>query len=109
MADSTVIIKLIDNGNGDCSCQVPVSKEKWLEILSDSNLVRPELKNVLLAFYFMPGHKASCSRCAERYGYEVNWYNSGVSSLGKAVVNTLRTFKIFDAEGKKRFWPTSVP
>lgn len=101
-------IELKQDNKGCFSCYGPISKEQWLDMLTDTSVIRPEFREVLLSFYYMPGHRASCAACAEKYGHEINRYNSAVTALGRAVVKKLGTFIITDAEGKERFWPVAM-
>lgn len=77
-------IELKQDNKGCFSCYGPISKEQWLDMLTDTSVIRPEFREVLLSFYYMPGHRASCAACAEKYGHEINRYNSAVTALGRA-------------------------
>ncbi|MCM1140527.1 MAG: hypothetical protein NC453_18310, partial [Muribaculum sp.] len=101
MAD-TILLK---EEKGKLSCDVPITKEKWLDILHDKDMVGPIWLRALLSFYYMPNHRATCKQCVEKYGGNNNTYNSAVSSLGEAVVKKLGTFNIEDANGNTKFWP----
>lgn len=103
MADSTNIIEVKSDGKGCYYCDIPITKEQWIEVLRDRNITTPERMRVLLSLYFMPEHKASCIQLAEKYGYHHNLYNSGISSYGKAVVKKLGIFSVME-DGRHRFW-----
>lgn len=98
-------IELQEDKKGCLSCEVPVDKAQWLELLKNQAVTQGEILPVLLSFYFMPDHKASCLQCAEKYGHDINRYNSAVRSLGQRVVKRLASFRIVDNEGKERYWP----
>lgn len=102
------IIQISENGNGNFSCDVPITKGQWLELLYQTNIIEPAWIRVLLSFYFMPGHKASCAQCAEKYGYHMNVYNVGIKSVGRAVVKTFGNFSVVDEAGKEHFWPVAI-
>lgn len=98
------IITLKEN-KGNLTCTIPIHKEQWIEILNDSDIVTPEWRRLLMSFYYMPNHRATCKQCSEKYGESVNTYNSGISALGATIVKKLDIFSIIDAEGKEKFWP----
>ena len=101
MAD-TILLK---EEKGKLTCEVPITKERWVDILRDKDIVGPVWLRALLSFYYMPNHRATCKQCVEKYGGNINTYNSAVSSLGEAIVKKLGTFNIEDAKGKNKFWP----
>ena len=101
MAD-TILLK---EEKGKLTCEVPITKEQWVDILRDKDIVGPVWLRALLSFYYMPNHRATCKQCVEKYGGNINTYNSAVSSLGEAIVKKLGTFNIEDAKGKNKFWP----
>lgn len=101
MAD-TILLK---EEKGKVTCEVPITKEQWLNILHNKDLVSPGGLRILLSFYYMPNHKATCKQCVDKYGGNINTYNSAVSSLGEAIVKELGTFNIEDAIGNTKFWP----
>ena len=103
MTDSTKIIEVKSDGKGYYYCDIPVTKEQWIEILDDKNITTPERMRALLSLYFMPEHKASCIQLNDKYGYHPNLYNSGISSFGKAVVKRLGTFSVME-NGQQRYW-----
>jgi 5-methylcytosine-specific restriction protein B len=87
------------------TCDVPITKGQWLDILHDKDLVGPVWRRALLSFYYMPNHRATCKQCVEKYGGNINTYNSAVSSIGEAIVKKLGTFNIEDSKGNTKFWP----
>jgi len=101
MAD-TILLK---EEKGKLTCEVPITKEQWFTILHDTDLVSSGGLHILLSFYYMPNHRATCKQCVEKYGGNINTYNSDVSSLGEAIVKKLGTFNIEDAKGNTKFWP----
>ena len=101
-------IRLQSDGKGSFWCDIPVSREQWRELLCDRSFITQQWRTVLLAFYFMPGRRATCTECAARYGRYVNTYNSAVSSFGRAVIRKLGNFIIIDDGGEQRYWPVAM-
>lgn len=104
MKNDLKIITRSTDPNGLISCQVPITQEQWLNIISDKAIVGTQCMSVLLSFYFMPNHAASCTQCSQEYGYHANTYNSAISALGKAVTKRMKTFQIIDETGEKCYW-----
>lgn len=108
MSEEKRVIQLTKDSKGVFSCDPPISKDQWLKILRDKGITTPPLMKVLLSFYFMPEHKATCFQCAEVYGNTINAYNTGISSFGRAVSKYLNDFEVIDESGDIRFWPIPV-
>ncbi|MCM1198554.1 MAG: EVE domain-containing protein [Clostridium sp.] len=101
------IIKLREE-KGRFTCDIPLTMNQWQDILNDNGIVGQERMHALLSFYYMQNHQATCKQCAEKYGQNINTYNSAISSFGKAVIKKIGTFRIEDAGGNERFWPVAV-
>ena len=105
MPEDKTIIQLVKDSKGVLSCDVPISKDQWLDILRDRKVTSSQSMKVLLSFYFMPEHKATCAQCEEEYGLSSANYNIGISHFAQAVSN-LFDFQIIDeAVEKPRYWP----
>lgn len=96
---------LLKEEKGKLTCEVPITKEQWIHIVHDKSLVGPVWLRALLSFYYMPNHRATCKQCVDKYGGNINTYNSAVSSLGEAIVKKLGAFNVEDAKGNTKFWP----
>jgi hypothetical protein len=103
MIDSINIIEVKGDSKGGFFCDIPITKEQWLELIRDKGVTTLERMKVLLSLYFMPEHKASCIQLAEKYGSHYNVYNAGVTSYGKAVTKKLGSFTVME-NGQQRFW-----
>lgn len=103
MTNQIKIIEVESDGKGCYYCDVPITKEKWLEILRDETITTPDRMRVLLSFYFMPEHKGSCVQLNEKYGYHYNVYNTGITAYGRDIVNKLGSFKVME-DGEEHFW-----
>lgn len=58
MAD-TILLK---EEKGKLTCEVPITKEQWVDILRDKDIVGPVWLRALLSFYYMPNHRATCKQ-----------------------------------------------
>ena len=103
MNNPTQIIEIKKDSKGCQYCDIPITKEQWIDLLHDKSVTTAERMRVLLSVYFMPEHKASCLQCAEKYGSHPNTYNAGNTAFGKAVIKKLGTFAIME-DGKQRYW-----
>lgn len=104
MTTDKQIISLKNTGD-ILSCGIPITKEEWLNILRDKTITSTNIMNVLLSFYFMQKHKASCLQCANKYGYSPNFYNSNITNFGKKISAVFKDFEILDENGTQIFWP----
>lgn len=79
-----------------------LSKEKWLEILNDSELTHPA---VMAMFNMMleQGGQSSCAKLAEIYGNVHNYYNKLGSSYGERVLKKYN-LPLLDDNGVKRYF-----
>ncbi|MEE0977834.1 MAG: AAA family ATPase [Muribaculaceae bacterium] len=102
-----IIIKEVV-GNGIVTCQIPLTKEDWKPILANPKLTTPSIRRALMSFYFMPEYKATCTQCANKYGYTKNNYNNPVWMFGKAIMNHLGTFVVENSKGERSYWPVAM-
>lgn len=93
---------------GEVTCQIPITKDDWRQILVNPKLTTPSVRRALMSFYFMPEHKATCTQCANKYGYTKNTYNNAIWQFGKAIINYLGTFVVENSNGERTFWPIAM-
>lgn len=105
MPQDKITIRLVKDSKGVLSCEVPISKEQWLDILRDKKVTSTQSMKVLLSIYFMPEHKATCAQCEEEYGLSSATYNIGVSHFAQAVSNLFDFQIVDDSAEKPRYWP----
>lgn len=86
------------------TCQIPVTKEMWDEILLDPKITTPERLKTLLAFYFSENKQNTCIAVAKKYGDSFGKYNADVMWFGKCVVEKLGTFVIKNINGSDSYW-----
>ena len=79
-----------------------LTKEKWIEILNDSELTHPA---VMAMFNMMleQGGQSSCAKLAETYGNVHNYYNKLGSSYGERVLKKYN-LPLLDDNGVKRYF-----
>lgn len=102
------MIHLTNDNKGIFSCEYPLSKEEWLNLLRSPHITSPQSMKVLLSFYFMPDHKATCAQCEKVYGLSNTIYNIGITNFGRAVSNRYKNLQVIDDTGKIRYWPIAM-
>lgn len=80
-----------------------ISKEKWLELLSDEEIFTTQSLEIMYRLKDYGG-VATCKQLSVKYGEEPNYYNVGSSSLGKRVADRVNCDVRIDSEGKQRWW-----
>ncbi len=93
---------------GVFTCQIPITKDDWRQILANPKLTTRSVRRVLMSFYFMPEHRATCTQCAKRYGFSKNTYNNAVWQFGKAIMNHIGTFIVENSSGERSYWPIAM-
>lgn len=85
-----------------------VTKEEWVEILSDDSFMTNNYKYVLSIFYLEPNHKATCKYLAEKYHTSSNSLTSLIMNFSKAVISELNRFYFVDEQGSSKYWPVTM-
>ncbi len=86
----------------------PIPKEQWDEILRNKAIIGPVWGPVLLSFYFMPGHRASCKQCSDAYNHNCNVYNSGITALGIRLNKEFGPFSLDASDNDKGNWRVAM-
>lgn len=90
--------------NGDVySCDIDISKKEWLELLQDEGMP-DEYRDALLRFYYMPGHRGTCTAVSNEIGGDAQSLNSYITKIGQFVQKKLNRFQIVRPNGKPCFW-----
>ena len=90
--------------NGDVySCDIGISKKEWLELLQDKGMP-DEYRDALLRFYYMPGHRGTCTAVSNEIGGDAQSLNSYITKIGQFVQKKLNRFQIVRPNGKPCFW-----
>lgn len=86
------------------SCDIGISKEEWLEILQDKGL--PEnFKDALLRFYYMPGHRGTCTAVSNKMGSNAHALNILITKFGNRVQKRFaHRFEVLGTDGKPSRW-----
>ena len=96
------IIQLQQNGDV-YSCDIVISKKEWLELLQDKGMP-DEYRDALLRFYYMPGHRGTCTAVSNEIGGNAQSLNSYITKIGQFVQKKLNRFQIVRPNGKLCFW-----
>lgn len=90
--------------NGDVySCDIDISKKEWLELLQDKGMP-DEYRDALLRFYYMPGHRGTCTAVSNEIGGDAQSLNFYITKIGQLVQKKLNRFQIVRPSGKPCFW-----
>ena len=80
------------------------SKDKWLKMLKDENIIGPVWGGALAAFYGMGG-AATCTQVAKKYNRTPYGVSGICSNLGRAIYKKTNCPIIISDDGKKSYWP----
>ena len=100
------IIQLQQNGDV-YSCDIVISKKEWLELLQDKGMP-DEYRDALLRFYYMTGHRGTCTAVSNEIGGDAQSLNSYITKIGQFVQKKLNRFQIVRPNGKPCFWIVSM-
>lgn len=91
--------------NGDFyTCDIGITKEEWLAILQDKE-TKDSFREALLCFYYMPGHRGSCSVVGRIMGKKASALNILISKFGSRVKKRFKDqFEVVGTDGKPTFW-----
>lgn len=87
--------------NGHYSCDLDITKEQWLDLLKDDEIVG-YAKETLLKIYYSPEHKNTCKGITDDGSPQSA--NSIIMNFGKRVGKKLN-MTIFGTDGKQKYWP----
>lgn len=80
-----------------------LSKEQWLELLSNGNIIGPVWGGVLAAFYGVGG-SATCSEIAIKYNTNAPSIGGICTNLAKRIQKEIKCPLYVDENGQKRYW-----
>ena len=90
--------------DGYYSCDIGISKEEWLTILKDRG-TSDKVRETLLCFYYMPGHKGSCTAVGKKMGKKASSLNMTVSQFGIRIKKLFKDqFEVYGTDGKPTYW-----
>jgi len=94
----------VQNTNGIYSCDIGITKEEWLEILKDTE-TSENFKDALLRFYYMPGHRGSCTAVGNKMGGNPRALNILISKFGNRVQKHFKDrFEVIGIDGASKRW-----
>lgn len=88
---SLPVIYCEKSDEGIYTCDLEISKNDWIEILNDKNLV-PEQLDTVLKFYAEPDHKGSCKDVGEKHGIDPKSLNVNMMHFGRFAQKKLGRF-----------------
>lgn len=81
-----------------------ITKEQWLDLLNNQDLIGPVWGGVLAAFYGIGG-SATCSQIAKKYNKNPSGISGICTHLAKSVHKKTNCPLSIRDNGKKRYWP----
>lgn len=90
------------------TCQIPITKKMWDEILRDPKVTTPERLQTILAFYYSTNRQNTCAGIAKVYGSTYEKYNADIMGFGKGVVDKLGTFTVHGLDDSESYWPIAM-
>lgn len=88
----------------DYNSEAQVTKDEWLQMLSDDNFMTNNYKYALSIFYLEPEHKATCKFLANKYHTSPFSISGFITGFSRAVQERLNRFEIITEEGDKTYW-----
>lgn len=85
-----------------------VTKQDWLEILSDDSFMTNNYKYALSIFYLEPEHKATCKFLADKYHTSPTSISGFITQFSARVQENLNRFTFVDEKGSQKFWLVSM-
>ena len=79
------------------------TKEKWLELLNNPNIIGPIWGSTLASFY-AAGGEATCTQIAEETNDSPYSISGRCTNLAKRIYKETKC-KLLEQDGKKRYWP----
>lgn len=92
-----------ENSNSLDEYDPGITKEQWLKILNNSDVIRPEWHSVLAAFYSVGG-EATCKQIGDKFDKSPNSINATCIQLAKTVQKATGC-PLFHENGKEKYWP----
>jgi len=83
------------------AADVGISKEEWIELLKNEDVIRPGQRKWLLRFYREADHQSSCFLLGKKYNTDPQSINASITNCAKAIQKYLGSFNIAsnDTEG----------
>ena len=79
------------------------SKQDWLELLNDKEIIGPVWGGALAAFY-EAGGQATCAQIGQRYNKSPSSISGNCTQLAKRIAKETNC-PLYEEDGKKEYWP----
>lgn len=89
---------------GFYDADVDITKEEWLDIVSDPDIQENAYLDVLVKFLREPDHRATCKALGKKYECSYNYFNATVTKFGRYVKKKLNRFYVETTDGSETFW-----
>lgn len=90
--------------DGDYNCPPQVTKQDWIDILSDDSFMSNNYKFALSIFYLEPEHKATCKYLAEKYYTHPTSISGFITQFSARLQGKLDRFEIIREDGSPNWW-----
>lgn len=78
-------IKEYTNPDGWNVADVDISKEEWISLFGNEDIIKPQWLECILRFYGEPGHKSSCFLIGKKYNANPQAINATITNCCRAV------------------------
>lgn len=89
---------------GFFDADIDITKEEWLSIISNPDIIDNAYIDVLVKFLREPGHKSTCKALGKKYACSFNYFNAAVTNFGRHVKKKLNRFFVENTNGMESFW-----
>ena len=97
-------IKEYTTSDGWHTADVNITKDEWLELLNNEDVIRPVQRMWLLRFYGEANHQSSCYLLGKKYNSDPSSINANITNCGRAIQKHLGKFSVIsnDADGTQK-------
>lgn len=92
----------------DLKFEAPVTKNEWLQILSDTDFMTNNYKFALSIFFLEPDHKSTCEYLAEKYFMLTSSLNEFITQFSEGVQKYINKSEVLRENGLKSFWSITM-
>ena len=89
---------------GFFDADIDITKEEWLDLISDPEIKDYAYIDALTKFLREPGHKSTCKALGKKYDCSYGYFNGAVMNFGKYVKKRLNRFYVENTNGTESFW-----
>lgn len=81
-----------------------VTKDEWLQILSDENFMSNNYNFALSIFFLEPDYKSTCKYLAKKYFMSTSSLSGFITQFSKSVQKKLSKSEVLREDGSKSYW-----